>query len=658
MATDLERLVVSLEANVRKFETEMSRARKTTDTELDGIEKKFTQTSKGIGAATSNIAAQFQDIAVQLQGGQNPFTIALQQGTQISQVLGQRGAGGAVGLLSGAFQSLLSPVSLATVGIIALGGAAINYFAKAGADVKTLDDLLEEHEKTIKALVESYGTLGKGIDVSPVKESTAVAETLVRENVRALQKEYKGLSDSIVASLTVYTQLGDAAGVFTEETAPKFKAFAGAIDTFRESARNGTPDVRALRASIAEIERTTLDVKVKEQAAALLGLTSRLGEVDTALTSTQRTVGALGQALSGETDKIKTFTTALGELSKIALPKLDDRQKAAKEYTTAIESAISADERRAAGAARDAAIQRINDAERKKAAEDAARTAEREADRVARRAEADQKAFDGRLENARKSTAMLQLEFDMLGKTEQQRDKARMQLDLESEAKKRNIELTAQQRASIDEVATAYAAAGEKFRQANGPLASFARQAGDTDKVMQDFALSGVRTLEDGLADVVTGASSASDAFKRMANAIIADLARIAIRRAVTGPIAGALGGIFGGGGGELPGFGTSSFVGPLPGRASGGPVSAGQPYIVGEKRPEVFVPDRSGVILPKVPGAGGGGITAPVTVSIDARGADAEGLAKLQRQVAIMEATLPSRIVSTVKSAQRGRQL
>jgi hypothetical protein len=36
--------------------------------------------------------------------------------------------------------------------------------------------------------------------------------------------------------------------------------------------------------------------------------------------------------------------------------------------------------------------------------------------------------------------------------------------------------------------------------------------------------------------------------------------------------------------------------------RASGGPVSKGVPYIVGEKRPELFVPNQSGTIIPKVP--------------------------------------------------------
>lgn len=36
--------------------------------------------------------------------------------------------------------------------------------------------------------------------------------------------------------------------------------------------------------------------------------------------------------------------------------------------------------------------------------------------------------------------------------------------------------------------------------------------------------------------------------------------------------------------------------------RATGGPVKAGQAYVVGERRPEVFVPDTDGMIVPSVP--------------------------------------------------------
>ena len=44
--------------------------------------------------------------------------------------------------------------------------------------------------------------------------------------------------------------------------------------------------------------------------------------------------------------------------------------------------------------------------------------------------------------------------------------------------------------------------------------------------------------------------------------------------------------------------------------RASGGPVSGGSPYIVGERGPELFVPNMSGSIVPNNALGGGGGVT------------------------------------------------
>jgi hypothetical protein len=42
--------------------------------------------------------------------------------------------------------------------------------------------------------------------------------------------------------------------------------------------------------------------------------------------------------------------------------------------------------------------------------------------------------------------------------------------------------------------------------------------------------------------------------------------------------------------------------------RAAGGPAVAGRPYVVGERRPELFVPDTNGRIIPNAGGAGSGG--------------------------------------------------
>lgn len=66
---------------------------------------------------------------------------------------------------------------------------------------------------------------------------------------------------------------------------------------------------------------------------------------------------------------------------------------------------------------------------------------------------------------------------------------------------------------------------------------------------------------------------------------------------------------------------GGGIFSGLIKGRASGGPVSGGTPYVVGERGPELFVPRSSGTIVPNAARASGGGAIV-INMPVDARGA------------------------------------
>jgi phage-related minor tail protein len=50
-----------------------------------------------------------------------------------------------------------------------------------------------------------------------------------------------------------------------------------------------------------------------------------------------------------------------------------------------------------------------------------------------------------------------------------------------------------------------------------------------------------------------------------------------------------------------------------LEGRAAGGPVTAGTPYLVGERGPEIVVPGRSGTVIPNNRIGVGGGINVAI---------------------------------------------
>ena len=51
---------------------------------------------------------------------------------------------------------------------------------------------------------------------------------------------------------------------------------------------------------------------------------------------------------------------------------------------------------------------------------------------------------------------------------------------------------------------------------------------------------------------------------------------------------------------------GVSAIASIIPGKAAGGPVMSGQPYVVGEKGPELFVPEGNGTIIPNGKSSGG----------------------------------------------------
>ena len=135
--------------------------------------------------------------------------------------------------------------------------------------------------------------------------------------------------------------------------------------------------------------------------------------------------------------------------------------------------------------------------------------------------------------------------------------------------------------------------------------------------------------IERGLARAVrTGKLGFDDLARTALNA----LSEIAAQSVTAG-----IGSLFGSGtGGGLAALGTKLATAALglPGRATGGPVSPGRGFVVGERGPELFVPTSAGSV---VPGATGGGERrVAVTINLNAAAPDQpRALARSGRQVA-----------------------
>jgi lambda family phage tail tape measure protein len=120
-------------------------------------------------------------------------------------------------------------------------------------------------------------------------------------------------------------------------------------------------------------------------------------------------------------------------------------------------------------------------------------------------------------------------------------------------------------------------------------FAKYAEDAQDSSKQAATYFERFTQGFEDAIVAFVT---KGKFSFKDFANSIIADFARIQARRALTNFMTGG-GGTSGNVMGNLFAFGKSLF-----GFANGGMMQAGQPGVVGERGPELFVPQTAGKVI------------------------------------------------------------
>ena len=146
-----------------------------------------------------------------------------------------------------------------------------------------------------------------------------------------------------------------------------------------------------------------------------------------------------------------------------------------------------------------------------------------------------------------------------------------------------------------------------------GPLVTGAGRAG--------------RLIDSSLAKAILSGKTGFDDLKKVALSAMADIAQASLRALFQSPGGGGFGS------GLLNGLGSviTSLLG-APGRATGGPVTAGRGYLVGERGPELFVPSSGG----RIEKMGGGSRDVRVAIAIQAPAAsEPQVLRQSSRQVA-----------------------
>ena len=139
----------------------------------------------------------------------------------------------------------------------------------------------------------------------------------------------------------------------------------------------------------------------------------------------------------------------------------------------------------------------------------------------------------------------------------------------------------------------------------------------DLKQMVDSFALQTMNNFTQAFVDGVTGAKSFGEAIKNLAKSVVDSLIKMLVQYYITKPLFDAIsGGISsafptasGGGGGG----GVTSVTGAL---ARGGVATGGNPYLVGEKGPEVFVPSTTGRVVPNDQ-LGGSGVTVVQNINV-----------------------------------------
>jgi phage-related minor tail protein len=117
-------------------------------------------------------------------------------------------------------------------------------------------------------------------------------------------------------------------------------------------------------------------------------------------------------------------------------------------------------------------------------------------------------------------------------------------------------------------------------------------------------------SFENVFTGIVKGTTSIQEGFTGMITSILEDLVKLGASKALSA-IIGGVGGLFGGGTPVIPAL------------AGGGTATAGRAHLVGERGPELFIPNKTGTIVPGSMGSGGGvtNLTIQNTVNVQGQG-------------------------------------
>ena len=521
---------------------------------------------KATSSNVSNLAAQFQDIGVTAAAMQSPLQIALQQGTQLSAVLGPLGAAGAVRSLGAAFLSVFSPVSFLIIGLVALVAAGIemvNWPKLAAASLRKFADVL-----TLIAPYAAAATVGLGLLFAPTIVTAIGAVIAVVYN---LTIALAGLTVAFIAANPI-TLIG--AGLIAAGAA--LAAFSGdikqtfGVDVFKtvKDVTNGIIgafvfSAKAITATFLGLGRVIGEAMFEVAKFALQGVELLVNGVIKAINFATNAANKIPGVNIGAIGNANFASSLPNPYEGAAKQKVDYAGLRQDALNTDFVGAIASGANAAAKAVRNLANEIGNVKDKKK------------------KGKSDAEKFSDIVTGADNTIAKLKAEQEALGQTAEAAARLKYETDLLNKANSANLNLTASQKAQLIGLADQMATIEVATKKA---------------KEAFDFAKDSTRGFIDDLRQGLLQGKNFFEAFGSAANNVLdkiigklEDNLVDALFTSTSGAKGGGTGGILGAIG-SLFGFASGGYTGNKGASSVAGVVHGGE-YVFSKK-----ATDRIGV--------------------------------------------------------------
>jgi tape measure domain-containing protein len=577
MATDVERLVVSLEASAKKFENAMNRAVGVTNSSMRSVERRTEQAANRITAAFSRagtaartgLATIFAGLSVQQVSQfadsftkvQNSLKTAGLEGQELARTyeqifaISQRQAAPLE-----AMATLYGRLSTAQKELNVSGSEMLRFTELVGMALRVQGTGAQEASGALLQLSQALG--GGKIQAEEYNSLLDGARPLLQA-VAAGMVETGGS----VAKLTALVKEGKVSS-----------------EAFFRAALAGYPLLEKQSASAG----TTMAQSMSKAQDALVNL---VGKLDQALTASNNAAGGMSgftEAINGIANAIPGAMAQLdGLYEKMAnIGNSDVFRKINEGLASMGLSGMNFGAKTNAGSmagykpgARPAtaaapAINPIRNADYAVPGDDKEKKKRKERLNELQR----------EIQQIQERTRALDAERLTVGMSAGDAAKAEAAFRLLEAAKEANVTVTPQLKAQIDSLAAAYGEATQKIEDAQ-----------KAQEAVADAAQEVGAMLSNAFQDAILEGEELDQVLQKLAKSLAS--------KAFDNIFANLFGGANGSGGGLLDGLFKNLFA---PGRAMGGSVSAGQPYTVGENGRELFVPTTPGKIIPN--GKLGGG--------------------------------------------------